>query len=174
MRTFGFRTHVLFAVAAAVGVIAALGQPWYAASPQAVEERVGMRGLLDGEAAGFKAGIERLISESGGTTGWDALGTWGTVIGVLAAFSAACALCCLVPSAQGVAREGVRYSAFACIAIIVWKLVDTPGDNLVLELRFGSLVAAGAALVAFTSGTAIASTSLRRRAVPAYASRQLG
>lgn len=163
MRTFGFRTHVLFAVAAAVGVIAALGRPWYAASPQAVEERTGMRGLLDGQAGGFKAGVERLISESGGTTGWDALGTWGTVIGVLAAFSAACALCCLVPAAHGVAREGVRYGAFACFAIIVWKLVDTPGDNLALELRFGSLVAAGAALAAFTSGTAIASTSLRRR-----------
>ena len=30
MRTLGFRTHVLLAVAAAVGVIAALGSPWYA------------------------------------------------------------------------------------------------------------------------------------------------
>ena len=30
MRTLGFRTHVLFALAAAAGVIAALARPWYA------------------------------------------------------------------------------------------------------------------------------------------------
>ena len=30
MRTLGFRTHVLLALAAAVGVVAALARPWYA------------------------------------------------------------------------------------------------------------------------------------------------
>jgi hypothetical protein len=162
MRTFGLRTHVLLAVAAAAGVIAALARPWYAAAPQAVAGQTPVEGLT--------ASLDRLMRESAGTTGWDALGTWGTVIAVLAGVTAACALLCLIPAVQGVAREPARYAAFACLAIIGWKLVDMPPDS---ELRFGALVAAGAALVAFTSGSAVASTSLRRRASvhAAYASR---
>ena len=29
MRTIGFRSNILFAIAAAIGVVAALGRPWY-------------------------------------------------------------------------------------------------------------------------------------------------
>ena len=32
MRTIGFRSNILFAIAAACGVIAALGRPWYGPS----------------------------------------------------------------------------------------------------------------------------------------------
>ena len=42
MRTIGFRSNILFAIAAAFGVVAALGRPWYGASPAATEKgRVG-------------------------------------------------------------------------------------------------------------------------------------
>jgi hypothetical protein len=156
MRTLGFRTHVLVAVAAAVGVIAALARPWYAAAPPQVEADVGS---LAGRADGF----ERWIGQADGTAGWDALGTWGTVIAALAAVTVAGALGCLVPALQGVAREALRYGALACLGIVVWKLVDSPGANAELELRFGALVAAGAALIAFSSGSAVASAPLRRR-----------
>ena len=40
MRTLGFRTHALVALAAAVGLIAALGRPWYAPAPGLVDEEV--------------------------------------------------------------------------------------------------------------------------------------
>ena len=109
MRTLGFRTHVLLAVAAAVGVIAALAEPWYAAAPRAVPTGDTSIGSLNGPVEGLSAGISRWVSETTGTTGWDALGTWGAVLAGLAALTALGALGCLVPSLQGVAREALRY-----------------------------------------------------------------
>jgi hypothetical protein len=169
MRTLGFRTHVLLAVAAAVGVVAALGRPWYAAAPQAADEGELAIGALHGPANGLTAGIERWVSETTGTTGWDALGVWGSVLAALAAVTAASAVACLVPALQGVAREGLRYAGLACVGIAIWKLVDAPGPNAELELRFGAFVAVAAALVAFSSGSAAAAAPLRRaRPVTAY------
>ena len=34
MRTIGFRSHALLTIAAAVGMIAALTEPWYALAPK--------------------------------------------------------------------------------------------------------------------------------------------
>jgi hypothetical protein len=162
MRTLGFRTHVLLAVAAAVGVIAALARPWYAAAPPAVAEAAGV-GSLQGPVDRLAAGMQRWVSETEGNTGWEALGVWGSVIAALAAATAVGALGCLVPALQGIAREALRYGALACVAVVVWKLVDTPGPNSELELRFGAFVAAAAALIAFSSGAAVAATPLRHR-----------
>ena len=103
------------------------------------------------------------MSQTEGTTGWDALGVWGTVIAALAAVTAVAAVGCLVPAIQGVAREVLRYGALGCVGVVVWKLVDTPGANAALELRFGAFVAAAAALIAFSSGAAVASVPLRHR-----------
>ena len=167
MRTLGLRTHALLAVAAAAGVIAALARPWYAAAPPA-ETAAGGVGSMQGPVDSLAAGMERWISQTEGTTGWDALGVWGTVIAALAAVVGLGALGCLVPALQGVARELVRYGAFACAAVVVWKLIDTPGPNAELELRFGAFVGAAAALIAFSSGSAVAATPLRhRRTTPA-------
>lgn len=167
MRTLGFRTHLLLAVAAAAGVIAALARPWYAAAPPPAAGEAGV-GSIQGPVDGVAAGMERWLSQSTGTAGWDALGVWGIVIAVLAAVTAVAALGCLVPALQGIARELLRYGAVACAGVVVWKLVDTPGPNAELELRFGAFVAAGAALVAFSSGSAVASAPLRhRRTAPA-------
>lgn len=169
MRTLGFRTHVLLAVAAAVGVIASLDRPWYATPPEPVDSGAQPIGSLNGPVDGLTAGIGRWVSEATGTTGWDALGTWGTVLAALAAVTAVTALCCIVPAFQGVAREALRYAALACVGVALWKLVDTPGPNEALELRFGAFLAAGAALLALSSGSAVASTPLRRvRAVATY------
>jgi hypothetical protein len=168
MRTLGFRTHILLAVAAATGVIAALARPWYAAAPPAASENTGI-GTIQGPVDSLAAGVERWLSETSGTAGWDALGIWATVIAALAAVTALGALGCAVPALQGVARELLRYAALACAGIVLWKLVDSPGPNGELELRFGAFVAAGAALVAFSSGTTVASTPLRRRRTPAPA-----
>ena len=93
------------------------------------------------------------------------------MIAALAALTALGALACLVPALQGIARDVLRYGALACAGVVVWKLVDTPGPNAELELRFGAFVAAAAALIAFSSGSAVASTPLRHRvtAPAAYA-----
>jgi hypothetical protein len=170
MRTLGFRSHVLLAVAAAVGVIAALGEPWYARAPQAVPASDESFGTLSGPVEGLSAGIGRWIGETSGTSGWDALGTWGTVLAALAALTALGALGCLVDSLQGLAREALRYAALATFAIAVWKLIDTPGPNQVMEPRFGAFVATAAALIAAMSGSAVAAAPLKRRRAPAFVS----
>ena len=167
MRTLGLRTHALLAVAAAVGVIAALARPWYAAAPAAEAGADGV-GSIQGPVDSLASGMERWISQSAGTSGWDALGVWGTVIAALAAATALGALGCLVPALQGLSRELLRYCALACAGVVIWKLVDTPGPNAELELRFGAFVAAAAALIAFSSGSTVAATPLRhRRTAPA-------
>jgi hypothetical protein len=163
MRTLGFRSQILLAVAAAVGVIAALGRPWYAAAPRVVEADVKSIGSLHGPANGFTAGVERWIGETAGTTGWDALGVWGTVLAALAGLTAFAAVGCLVPALQGATRELLRYGALACFGVAVWKVVDTPGANDVLELRFGAFIAVAAALVAVSAGSSVAATPLQRR-----------
>jgi hypothetical protein len=170
MRTLGFRTHVLFAVAAAVGVIAALGEPWYAAAPRVVKDGDTAIGSLHGPVEGMSAGINRWITETSGTTGWDALGVWGPVLAGLAMLTALSALGCLVPALQGAAREALRYGSLATFGVVLWKLIDTPGPNQVMEPRFGAFVAVAAALLAATSGGAVAAAPLKRRRVPAFAS----
>jgi hypothetical protein len=162
MRTLGFRTHTLLAVAAAVGVIAALGEPWYAQAPHAVTEDESSIGSLHGPVEGLTAGITRWI-ETDGTRGWDALGTWGTVLAALAALTALGAAGCLVAPLQGVAREALRYGGLGTFCVALWKLIDTPGPNQLMEPRIGAFVATAAALVAATSGSAVASAPLRRR-----------
>jgi hypothetical protein len=163
MRTLGFRTHVLFAVAAAAGVIAALGRPWYGVAPQAAaaEKQIGD---LHGPVEDLSSAVTRWAGETTGTSGWDALGHWGTAIAVLAALTAAGALGCLIPSLQGVARELLRYPALVCFCLVTWKLLDSPGPNALLEPRYGAFAAVAAALVAVTSGSAVAAAPLRRRA----------
>jgi hypothetical protein len=169
MRTLGFRSHTLLAIAAAVGVIAALGQPWYAAAPRVVADNSDKIGSLHGPVEGLTAGIGRWVGETAGTSGWDALGSWAIVLAALAALTALGGLGCLIPATQGVAREALRYGALALFGIAVWKLIDTPGPNAAMEPRYGAFVATACALAAVTSGSAVASAPLRRERAAAFA-----
>jgi hypothetical protein len=169
MRTLGFRTHALLTAAAAVGVIAALAEPWYAFAPRVVPDAAGSIGTIGGPVDGLAAGMQRWITESSGTSGWDALGTWGSILAGVTILTAVGALGCLIPAIQGVAREAVRYGALATFGIALWKLIDTPGPNQLMEPRLGAFVAVFAALIAVTSGSAVAAAPLRRRSAPAFA-----
>jgi hypothetical protein len=156
MRTLGFRTHVLLALAAAAGVVAALARPWYA--PAASTPAAGD---LDGPLYTLTDTVNRWIGDTAGTTGWDALGVWGTALAGFAALTGAGAFGCLVPALQGVAREALRYGSLGCLGIAAWKLLDSPGPNAALEPRHGVFVAALAAAIAVVSGSAVASAPLR-------------
>jgi hypothetical protein len=169
MRTLGFRTHALLTLAAAVGVIAALAEPWYAFAPRAAPDAAGSIGSIQGPVDSLAAGMQRWVTETAGTNGWDALGTWGAVLAGLAALTALGALGCLIPAIQGVAREALRYGSLGTFGIALWKLIDTPGPNQLMEPRLGAFVAVFAALIAVSSGGAVASAPLRRRSAPAFA-----
>jgi hypothetical protein len=167
MRTLGFRTHVLVAVAAAAAVIAALGRPWYA--PAQVAEGDNGIGDLHGPVHDLTDAIVRWTGGADGTTGWDALGQWGTALAALAVLTAAGAIGCVVPALQASARELLRYAALGLFCIATWKLLDSPGPNTALEPRVGAFAAAGASLIAVTAGWALAAAPLRRRRPAALA-----
>jgi hypothetical protein len=170
MRTLGFRTHALLTIAAAVGVIASLAEPWFAPAPVEVSQAGDAVGTINGPVDGLAAGMQRWVTETAGVSGWDGLGTWGSILAGLAALSAVAALGCLVPAIQGVAREALRYSSLGMFGVALWKLIDTPGPNQLMEPRVGAFIAVAAALIAVTSGSAVAGAPLRRRRAAAFAS----
>src|ERR671925_721158 len=113
MRTLGFRSHALLAAAAAVGVVAALAQPWYGAAPRKVAADGSAIGTIHGPVDSLASGVSRWFTENAGTSGWDALGIWGSLLAGFAALTAVGALGCLVAALQGVAREALRYGSLA-------------------------------------------------------------
>jgi hypothetical protein len=168
MRTLGFRTHLVLVIAGAAGLVLSLMRPWYAAAPvvdNGIDKPIGdVNGPLDG----LFAGLRRAFTDSSGVQGWQALDHWSLAIAAMAALAAAGALLCLTPI-QSLGRDLLRYGAMAAAGVTFWKLVDTPGPNAALELRYGALVGGAFALMLLTCGLGVANAPLRRRVVtPPY------
>jgi hypothetical protein len=166
MRTLGFRTHVLLALAAAVGLVASLSRPWYAATPPPVES-TGHIGDINGPLTGFWAGVERWISANGGSTAWDSLDYVAIALAAMAALAGLGALASLWPRTQVMGREAVRYGSLVAAGIVIWRMVDSPGPNDAMELRYGAFVALGTALMLVSCGSEIGNSPLRGRRKPA-------
>ena len=162
MRTLGFRTNVLLAIAGAIGVLYSLSRPWYGGAPLPMEEQTGI-GDIHGPLNAFMDGARRWVSGAGGVTGWQALDHWGQMIAAMVLVAVLGSLACTVPKLQVLGRDLARYGSLATIAIVAWKLVDPPGDNALWELRVGSLLAAVFALVLFTCASGVANAPLRRK-----------
>lgn len=154
MRTIGFRSSILVAIAAACGVIAALSRPWY--GPSASPTKARMEDLF--------GGIGRAFTESGGTTGWEALQTADTLIAGLAAGTAVLLLLTLVPPLQVHVQVLARWTGVATLVVVAVKLIDEPGANGLSEPRHGVFIALGAAAVLVASSIAVAAAPQRRRA----------
>ncbi len=159
MRTLSFRSNVLFIVAAAVGLVAALGRPWYAQGP-AVDPTV-----YDGngpvEDLAMRLGRE--ISTTGGTTGWDAFTSIDTILSALVVVAVISALATLAPAIERPAREVLRVVALAMLGIVVVKIADTPDAVGLVERRQGAWIALGATGVMAASATTLCSAPLTRR-----------
>jgi hypothetical protein len=165
MRTLGFRTHVLLAVAGAIGLLYSLNRPWYAAAKPPSEEEAGI-GDIHGPLNQFFDGVKRWTTGTEGVTGWQALDHWGQMVAAMAGVAVIGALLCLaVPRLQVLGRDLTRYGSLAALAIVAWKLVDPPGANGAWELRIGALMAGVFAIVLFTCASGVANAPLRRKAV---------
>jgi hypothetical protein len=156
MRTIGFRTNILFAIAAAFGVIAALGRPWYGPSAPASDAQ--MEDLFDG--------LARAVGEPGGTAGWEALQTSDQMIAGLAVATVALLTLTLVPTLQRHMQPLARWGALATVGVVLYTLVDGPGTTAMAEPRQGLLLALGASLVLLTSAWTVAEAPTRRRVAP--------
>jgi len=154
MRTIGFRSNILFAIAAAIGVIAALGRPWYGRAADPTDAR--MEDLFNG--------IGRAATERGGTSGWAALATADKLLAGLALGTVVLLVLTLAPALQRHVQALARWTALATLGVVLVKLVDEPGSNAVSEPRHGILIALGAALVLVASTNTVATAPQRRRA----------
>jgi hypothetical protein len=169
MRTQGFHTRLMLAIAGALGVVLTLQRPWYAKAPKTDPSETHGLGDINGPLYDLLHGMQRWVTGVGGTSGWDALGQWGIAIAALAGISLLGALLCLVPAVQSLGRDLLRYGALTTVAITLWKLLDPPGTNSQYELRSGALLAAGFALMLVITGVGAAAAPLRRRVDrPAY------
>jgi hypothetical protein len=153
MRAIGFRTNVLFAIAAAFGVVAALGKPWYGPSAPA----------SDAEMEDLFGGIARIVTEPGGTAGWEALQTADQLIAGLTIGTVALLALTLVPTLQRHVQPLARWSALATVGTVLFTLVDRPGTAAMAEPRQGLLLALAASLVLLTSAWTVAEAPARRR-----------
>jgi len=165
MRTLGFRTHVMLVVAGAIGVLAALGRPWYAAAPPPPPDNSGVF-EVHGPLHATLAAMRRWLTDGTGITGWDALGTSGQVLAGACGIAALCAVCCFVPGLQRAVSEPMRYVSFVVAGIAAWRLVDSPGPNDLLELRLGALIALVSGTVVWVSAQGVASAPMRRKVAP--------
>ena len=154
MRTIGFRSNILFAIAAAVGIIAALNQPWYGRAVKG-DETYQMENLL--------SGVGRAFSEPGGTSGWEAFTQADTLIAGLAIVTVTLLVLALVPALQRHVQALARWTSLATFGVVVVKFFDEPGANAATEPRFGLLIGLLASGVLVASAMTVAAAPARRR-----------
>ena len=166
MRAIGYRTNVLFILAAAFGLLAALGRPWYAATPASLGEEARI-GELHGTVEASFMRLGREITATDGARGWDAFtSTDGILVGLLA-LAVVSAIGTLAPTIEVSCREILRLVTLAMLGIVVVKLVNTPDTIGLVERRQGAWIALGVTgIMASSASTIYASKLTRRRAGP--------
>jgi hypothetical protein len=162
MRTIGFRSQIIFILAAAAGMIAALGRPWYAPTPVLTPEETRI-GDVQGPVEGFFERLGRELSTASGTTGWDAFNTTDMILAVLCGIAVLSALCALIPAVEQPAREVARLVTLAMLGIVVVKLANTPDHAGLVERRQGAWIALGVAGVMASSASTLYNAPLLRR-----------
>jgi hypothetical protein len=164
MRTIGFRSQVLFIIAAAVGLLAALGRPWYAGAPVLTPEETRI-GDVNGPVEEFFSRLAREFTSDGGSTGWAAFTTTDMILAVLVSIAVLSALGALIPAIEQPAREALRLVTLAMLGIVVVKLVNTPDGVGLVERRQGAWIALGVTGIMASAGNTICNAPLARRKV---------
>jgi hypothetical protein len=164
MRSLGFRTHVLYALAASAGIILSLGRPWYAPAPAAPRATDAAIGEMPDTISQFFSGLGRSITSGGGPAGSVQLHTAALFLIALAAILAACALGSLVPGLQRAAASGAQLSSLLALATVVFEVVEQPGGRAAVEARVGGWIALASAVLGFVAAMQLYSAPRRRRA----------
>ena len=123
MRTIGYRSNVLFILAACVGLLAALGRPWYSGAPPGAADDAAV-GEMHSSVEAFFSRLVREFTTSSGTRGWDAFTSTDTILAALIAVAVISSLGVLIPSIEQPAREVLRLVALAMIGIIDEKITN--------------------------------------------------
>ena len=164
MRTIGFRSNILFIIAAAFGLIAALGRPWYAGAPVLTPEEVRI-GDVNGPVEDFFMRLSREFTTETGTTGWNAFSSTDTILAILVAIAVVSALAAMISGIEQPAREVLRLVTLAMLGIVVVKLVNTPDAAGLVERRQGAWIALGVTGIMASSAATLYNAPLTRRKV---------
>jgi hypothetical protein len=156
MRPIGFRSNILFAIAAACGVIAALSRPWYGPSVPPTGAR--MEDLW--------TTIGRVLADPDGTDGWAALHTADKLLAGLAVATVGLLVVALVPGLQRHVQALARWCALATVAVVLVKLIDGADGAGMSEPRNGAFLALAASLVLLASAWTVAAAPSRRHTPP--------
>lgn len=162
MRTIGFRSNVLFIIAAAVGLIAALGRPWYAHTPVQTPEEVRI-GDVQGPVEQFFSRLAREFTNEGGTTGWVAFHSTDTILTALVVIAIVTALGSMISGLQQPCREVLRLVTLAMLGIVVVKLANTPDSVGLVERRQGAWIGLGVTGIMASSASTLYKAPLVRR-----------
>jgi hypothetical protein len=162
MRTIGFRSNVLFVIAAAAGLIASLGRPWYAHAPVQTAEQVRI-GDVQGPVEQFFSRLAREFTNEGGTSGWVAFHSTDTILAVLVGIAIVTALGSMVTVIEQPCRELLRLVTLGALGIVVVKLANTPDNVGLVERRQGAWIALGVTGIMASSAWTLYSAPLRRK-----------
>jgi hypothetical protein len=163
MRTIGYRSNVLFILAAAFGLLAALGRPWYGAAPVAHVVEPANVGKADLPVESFFSQLWREISSADGVKGWDVFTSTDGILAALLAIAVISALAALLPGMERAAREVLRLVTLAMLGIVVVKLVNTPAGSGLAERRQGAWIALGVTGIMASSAWTLYAAPLTRR-----------
>jgi hypothetical protein len=166
MRQLSPLTNLLLACLSALGLVAALGLPWYAPGLAASDPSAG---LSDGQGPmeQFAERLARTFTDGSAMTGADALGASRTLLSLVAFAVIVLSLAMLVPAVRPYARDVLRTIAIVAPISVVYLAFDTPGAAAHLEIRWGLLVGVAAAAFMATSAWHGSSIRVKRRPAPA-------
>jgi hypothetical protein len=162
MRTIGFRSNLLFIIAAAVGLLAALGRPWYAKAPVQTPEEARI-GDVQGPVEQFFSRLAREFTNEDGVTGWAAFHSTDTILAVLVAIAIVTALGTLIVGIEQPCREVLRLVTLAMLGIVVVKLANTPDSVGLIERRQGAWIALGVTGIMASSASTLYNAPLHRK-----------
>jgi len=164
MRTLGFRSNVLFIIAACAGLIASLGRDWYAPEYAVTVEEARI-GDVTGPVEGFFSRLLREFTATDGVSGWVAFTTTDSLLCGLAALTVVTAIMSIVPGAEAIARDVLRAAALAMLGVVVVKIARIPEAAGLAERRQGAWIALGVVGIAASSAFTLANAPIRRRRV---------
>ena len=159
----GSRSNVLFILAAAFGLLAALGRPWYAPAAPALDPRRRHRERPEPGRGLRRPHLARGRRPPAARRAGTRFTSTDTILVALALIAVVSALGSLVPAIEQPCRELLRLVTLAMLGIVVVKLVNTPGRDGLVERRQGAWIALGVTGIMASSASALYAAPLTRR-----------
>lgn len=163
VRTLSVSSKLLAFAAAALGVAASLGLPWFGVSPQR-PDAAGGRTLA--EAGSFFEGVRRWLTETQGISGHAAFTAADTALTALVAAAIVGAVLAAMQGLEMAGRRIMQSTALVTLALVAYKILEVAATDPAVEARRGAVLAAACAAVMAVTASHVAQQKLRRTPPP--------